>query len=262
MNEPNDETLRRWLLRRLPTNEAEALEQRLLQDDAFGERLREAETDLVDDLAHGRLAGDERALAADYFAATPHDRARLRFATVLARAHELHPAAARFGDDDRHAARRAPADRRVRWAPRGRPAVAAGILASLCAIAIAVVGLHWRGGVAPGPAATEATVTLMADRQRGAQSETVRIPSGATKIRLQLEVDAADPAARYTLSIDEGQPNALMVRGLAAREAGAYRFVETGVDAKTLADGPHRVQVAIEGAQTPPALWSIETRRE
>jgi YD repeat-containing protein len=262
MNEPTDETLRRWLLRRLPAQEAETLEQRLLQDDAFGERLRDAETDLLDDLARGRLGDDERAQAAEYFAATPQDRARLRFAAALARVRGQGSAARRSADGDRHAARYDAFDRRVRWALRGRPALAAGLFASVCAIAIAVVGLHWRSGVAPGPAAIETTVTLMADRQRGAQAERVRIPADAVTIRLQIEVDAADAQARYTLSIDDARPDPFTVRGLVARQAGPYRFVEVGVDATTLADGPHSVRVILEGAPTPPALWSIETRRE
>jgi len=261
MNEPTDETLRSWLLRRLPAQEAEPLEQRLLQDDAFGERLREAETDLLDDLARGRLGDDERAQAAEYVAATPQARARLRFAAALARVRGQSPPM-RFADGDRHAARRGPADRCVRWLPRGRPAIAAGLFASVCAIAIAVVGLHWRSGVAPGSAAIETTVTLMADRQRGAQAEQVRIPPDAVTIRLQVEVDAADAQARYTLSIDDARPDPFTARGLVARQAGPYRFVEVAVDTKALADGPHRVRVAVEGAQTPPALWSIETRRE
>ncbi len=84
MTEPTDDTLRDWLLGTLAPAEAEALEQRLIEDEAFAARLRAVENDVLDDLARGALAGDERVRAAAYFAATPQDRVRLRIARALA----------------------------------------------------------------------------------------------------------------------------------------------------------------------------------
>jgi len=49
MIETTDITLRRWLLHTLPNDEAAMLEQQLLTDEEFGEQLRAAEADLLDD---------------------------------------------------------------------------------------------------------------------------------------------------------------------------------------------------------------------
>ena len=45
MTEPTDDTLRDWLLGTLAPAEAEALEQRLIEDEAFAARLRAVEND-------------------------------------------------------------------------------------------------------------------------------------------------------------------------------------------------------------------------
>jgi hypothetical protein len=237
MTEPTDQTLRRWLLQRLPPGEAEPLEHRLLADAELAERLREAETDLLDDLVRGQLDGADRAAAMRRFTATARDRMRLRIAAVLARV-------AGKRASPRHAAttqRRAGSSRR-----RRTPAIAA--LAAAGALAFAVIGLRQP------PAAT---VTLMASQQRGAGVTEIAMPRGAATVKLQAEVDAED--VRYAVSIEGAVP--FTAHDVAVREAGAYRFVEVTVPAAVLAAGEHRVRVVAERGDRE-ATWEIRTRGE
>ena len=247
--EPSEARLRAWLLQRLPPEEAEPLEERLLADAAFGERVRDAETDLLDDLARGRLYGEERAIAAMRFAGTPRDRLRLGVARALARIADGAPAS--FGGST---ATRASRSRKRR--------VVAGLLASAAAVLLAVVGVR-RFMVAPPTSANDAvaTVTLTADRQRGTRIETLRLPRGAKTLRLQAEIGSDDPAARYALTVEDGDRTLFRAADLVPRAAGAYRFVEVTIAADALGGGERRVRVAADAAPAE-AVWSVKVETE
>jgi hypothetical protein len=247
MIEPTDEALRDWLLGRLPSAEAEALEQRVLADDAFGARLADAETDLLDDLAAGRLADGERAAALARFTATPRARWRLRIARALARFAK--PEAARVA---RHAHRTT----EVRHAGRRRGWLV-GAFGAAAAIAVVVVGLNLR---APAPGTQVATITLLADRQRGPEGESIAVPKNATSVRLQLEVDDAAQTARYALEIEEAGHVVYGADDLAPRTAGAYRFVEAEVPKRVLANGERVVRVRAGAAYA--RSWTLRIRDE
>ncbi|MFO0581793.1 MAG: hypothetical protein U0229_05950 [Anaeromyxobacter sp.] len=190
-----DPSLRRYLLGELPGAEAEALEARYVADPELVERIREAETDLVDDYAAGLLEGAElRAFEGHYLASEAH-RARVAVARALARA----------------AAGRAPE------APRGRARPTLGAALALAAGLAAVAAGVWlvRGGeaaaparpapaVAAGPEAPHpeagpaaprarvlATFAISPLHLRGAGGlPTLRIPPGADEVELHLEGDA------------------------------------------------------------------------
>ena len=254
MSEPTDETLRNWLLGKLAPGEAEALEQRLIEDDDFAARLRAVENDLLDDLARGALAGDERARAAAYFAATPKDRVRLRIARALAAVGaEANAATSPRGRGHADAVRdtRAHTMRsRRRWS--GAWSGAALALAGIAALAVVGVRLYPGFGTAP----VAFTITLTGGLQRGASSIEISIPDAARELRVQAEVDAGNGAAQYTLSIDD----VAAARGLPVRTTGAYRFVEATVPAAALAAGTHRVRVVAESGTADASSWTIETR--
>ncbi|HEX5124118.1 MAG TPA: hypothetical protein VFV97_12800 [Rhodanobacteraceae bacterium] len=246
MTEPTDDTLRAWLLGQRAPADAEALEQRLIEDEDFAARLRAVENDLLDDLARGVLAGDERGRAAAYFAATPDDRARLRIARALATlGTEAHAAKSARGRtrpvEHAHAAR-----------PRRRWSAAALALAGLAAVA--VIGVRLYSGMTV-PLAF--TVTLTDGQQRGASSIEIAVPADAREVRLQAEVDG-DAGARYLLAIDD----TFAASGLPVRKTGAYRFVETTVPAAALAAGTHRVRVVAERGAAGEASWALTTRNE
>ena len=245
MTEPTDDALRDWLLGRLSSAEADAFERRVLGDDAFGTRIVEVETDLLDDLAAGRLAGDERAAALARFTATPRGRLRLRIARALAR----------FAQPDAaHAAHRA--RRTTETHARRRRGWIAGAFGAAAAIAIAVVGLNLR---APIPGTKGATITLLADRQRGVEDASVAVPKDATSVRLQLEVDGAAETERYAIDIEEAGRVVYGAGDLAARTAGAYRFVEAEVPKRVLANGERIVRVHA-GAYA--RSWTLRIREE
>lgn len=247
MTEPTDDTLRDWLLGRRAPAEAEALEQRLIEDEDFAARLRAVENDLLDDLARGALDGDDRARAAAYFAATPDDRARLRIARGLAALAAEAPVAAR----GRHHVREI--ERAHATRPRRRWSAAALALAGIAAIAVIGLRLYPESTV---PVAF--TITLTDGQQRGASpSIEVAIPQAARELRLQAEVDG-NPGAHYLLSIDD----TFAASGLPVHATGAYRFVETTVPAAALAAGAHRVRVVAQAGATGEAGWTLTTRNE
>jgi hypothetical protein len=248
MTEPTDEALRGWLLGKLPAAEAEGLERRVLADDAFGARLAEAEADLLDDLAAERLAGDERAAALARFTATPRARLRWRIARALARF--ARPETARVA----HRGHSAPGTRHV----RRRRGWIVGAFGAAAAVAIAVAGLNLRS---PSSGTQMATITLLADRQRGAESEAIAVPRAARTIRLQVEVDADAPDARYALDVEEAGRVVFNADALVARTAGPYRFVEAVVPKDVLAPREHTVRVRATGTADS-RTWVVRVREE
>jgi HEAT repeat protein len=251
MIEPSDATLRRWLLQQLPTEDAAPLEQRLLEDADFSERLHAAETDLLDDFARGHLDETERAAAAHLLTATPRDRIRLRIAFALARLTGHAPAALRL----RHGS--ASATHRHVGSPLRRRRAAAASLFAACALIAVVVGLNLRQGGTP--AGKESTITLLANQQRGMTSAAIAIPRATATIRLQAEVDGADTQQRYTLDIEQGGHSLFTAHAIAVRVSGPYRFVEVSVPATALRAGEHRVRVVAEGAVPSESTWLIQT---
>jgi hypothetical protein len=246
MTEPTDEALRDWLLGRLSPADAETLEQRVLGDDAFGARLAEAETDLLDDLAAGRLAGDERAAALARFTATPRARLRWRVARALAR----------FSKRDAARAVHRTSRPEFRHARRRRGWLV-GAFGAAAAIAIAVVGLNLR---APAPGTQVATITLLADRQRGAEQESIAVPHDAASVRLQLEVDDPGDSARFALEIEDAGRVVFGAADLSPRTAGAYRFVEAEVPKRVLANGERIVRVHAGSAYA--RAWTLRIHDE
>jgi hypothetical protein len=257
MIEPSDDTLRRWLLHSLPQQEAARLEERLLLDEDFAAHLRAVETDLLDDYAHDRLSEADLYAVANHLVATPSDRARLRIAAALARigGESAQPRGARAV---RHDAAPAPA----RWSRRGRHAAVGGLLASACAILIAI-GLSRHAEIEQATTAeATTTITLLADQQRGARTAETRIPHAAANVRLQVEVGYSEAQARYTLRISDGARSVFTANNLVPREAGPYHFIEVVLSARMLADGAYRVHVTAQGTSAGDAVWPIRTHTD
>jgi hypothetical protein len=254
MNDIDDDLLRAWLLHR-PVDErtAAALEERVLEDDAFGARLRGIETDLIDDHVRGLLDEDDRRAVGRWLLATPADRVRLRNAVALA-------AAIRPRDRAQPAAHR-----RERRRVELRSWFA---LASAAVVVLAVLAFWQRDGHAP-PSARLAsdspTITLLATRERGARSgpdATVTIARTAQAARLQVEVIDGNDATRYTLSVADATHTLVDMRGLVAKTVGPYRFVEATLVAASLREGALQVRV---GVDDPPRMlqeWTVSAHRE
>jgi hypothetical protein len=252
MSEPTDETLRDWLLHRLPDAQAHALEARLLLDDAFGARLRAVETDLIDDYARGRLDEAARAAVERWLLATPADRERLQAALALASV----------------VAPRAPAAP-VRSAPaNARPSrrrVHGLALAAAAAVLLVVLGRHLREPARTPPLAGAPTVTLLANLQRGSGAQpdvSARVPAAAPAVRLQVEVASAARDARYALHVERGAREVFGARALAARHEGAYRFVEVALPSGLLAGGDYAVRLADDATGDTLQEWTLRVRAE
>jgi len=242
------------LLHRLPEAEASQLEERLMVEGHFAELLREAEHDLLDDYASGRLPPDEREAVEKFLLATPADRERLKLARALARL-RAQPEQARTGAALPVLRRRAP-QRIVRL----------GLAVAACAIL--ALGVHvFRMQTTDGLAeSTTATVVLLADAQRGSTAGSITINPTVARVRLQVETPGKGTASTYTLAIANPDGRVLYeAHHLAPRVAGAYPFVEASVPASAL-EGPHCRITLTDSSVTPassgPALtWDLQVQR-
>ncbi|MBS0583341.1 MAG: hypothetical protein JSS42_09605 [Proteobacteria bacterium] len=241
MTDIGDPDIRAWLMRRLDAQRSAELERRLFVDAELADRIDEAECDLIDDCAHGRLP------AADARVVRSRDPWRARFARAVV-------------ESQRRAA--APPPRARVRTPR-RVGIGVAIAASLL---LAVVGLRWQAPVRTHTERTADTaslpvVTLLAGQRRGAPAP-LALPTHEGDVRVQAEIegDAANPSARYLLSVADGENVLFVARNLAPRSAGQYRFVEAVVPATVLGPGARRVAVAEAGAQDSlPSSWDVQT---
>src|SRR5690349_4773013 len=80
MSTPTPEQLRCLLLHRLSEEEAQRLEEQLMQDAETADLFRHEETDLVDDYAKGLLAAEDRRAFEQHLLADPAIRQRVKVA--------------------------------------------------------------------------------------------------------------------------------------------------------------------------------------
>lgn len=84
-NDFSDETVRRFLLGRLPAGERGSFDAKLFSDGAFEERVHLAEIELADEYAFDRLDAEERGLFEKAFATTEPRRQQVRASRALRR---------------------------------------------------------------------------------------------------------------------------------------------------------------------------------
>jgi hypothetical protein len=210
---PDDATLRRWLLQQLPDADAQALDERLLRDDAFAARLADAETDLIDDAARGRLDAADAVAFERHRLVDARTRERLQAARAFARLRDETPATV------------------PRWRRHTLGIAAAAMLA-----AVAIL-LPVRRTAPPSEAALP-TVALLADVSRSGGA-VVHVAAATTAIRLQVEVN--DATRRYALAFDTDGRRVPLAQDLVPRETGGLVYVETRVDAALLRPGRQRL---------------------
>jgi hypothetical protein len=91
---PEHERLARFLLRRLPAGESDALTERLFNDNDLLAEMEEVERDLLDAYAGGRLSGSERREVESHLMNSDSQREKLRFAFALGHRQEIRKPAA------------------------------------------------------------------------------------------------------------------------------------------------------------------------
>src|SRR5215470_14935770 len=88
----DEEAGRRFLLGQLQESEQIAIEDRLLMDDAYFERLEMIEDELIDDYVSGTMPQPEREAFSAHFLATPERNKKLKVALALHKYAKSHSA--------------------------------------------------------------------------------------------------------------------------------------------------------------------------
>src|SRR5687767_12381263 len=83
LNLEDDSAIKRYLLGELTEEDQQALEERLMTDNGYFERLLLLEDELVDDYARGTLTPGEEEKFDRFFLRTPDRHQKLRFAGAL-----------------------------------------------------------------------------------------------------------------------------------------------------------------------------------
>lgn len=231
MADVSPDSLRRFLLGRLPDAQMDAIGERLVADDTFGDEVAEVEDALVEAYLAGGLTSGDRADFERHYLSTPVHRARVETRRALA----ARTAAGRPA---------APVDQQASFGPRRWMALAASVLLA--------VGLYWMrptgtAPVAPTPAATTTTpppapvsppaapamptvtLTLRASATtRGTGTlVAVAIPRGTALVQLRLVGDLP-PAGELTAeitAIDRDEVKRWPVDDAPPSEDGASRAV-------------------------------------
>lgn len=251
MNAPDSLSLRHLLLHRLPEAEARALEERLMMEEGVTDCLREAENDLLDDYAAGRLEAEDRAGVEKYLLATARDRQRLQIARALRQVQAV-PSPSRSSVWKR-AIPRGPLRH---WSGR----IALGAAACMVLVILVVSRMSGTGSE------TNADLVLLADEQRGGTIRSIAIPTNVARVRLQMEVHAPAGSSTYVISISDQDGRRLYeASGLRPRAAGGYSFLEVSIPSSALRPGTHRVVVTAREAggrgQPDSSAWQLDLHR-
>ncbi|MEJ0035665.1 MAG: hypothetical protein WDO68_06260 [Gammaproteobacteria bacterium] len=280
MISPTPEQLRSLLLHRLPEDEAQRLEEQLMQDADVADLLQHERTDLVDDYALGRLGADERAAFERHLLVDPVIRQRVKVARAL------HDIASRRADEPRldgrvQASSKSAAAGKV--APWNRWPVRAAAVFVVCAVAVAVsMRVNKEADVAPpataeqplpqpavdaldtGPSdvtGTRASIVLLADLQRGGEARIVRVAPGAGQVRLQAETTSSDSSLSYRLAVtDESGARLFSAEDLRPIESGGYVFVEALIPGAKLGTGRRTVTLEPQAPGVESFTWQVDVR--
>jgi hypothetical protein len=260
-----DVQLRQFLLRQLPADITASLEEAILLQDGFAERLRDEEFDLLDDYAASRLTAENAAAVERYLLGAAENLDSVRIARAL----------------QRHGEARTPVGTRRRWSRRRVSSMALLLAACLAAVVLiptwlmlpkrpssdaAVRDVPTVGpgpGSLPGlaPAAQLPVITLLADISRGANRPSLKLNTGAGAIRLQVEVPEPAQEILYSIHIKDAAGQRLFEsNALAVHAAGPYRFVEAVAPLGALGPGDRTVLLTESGVAngTPPKFtWQV-----
>jgi hypothetical protein len=277
-----DVQLRQFLLRRLPADQSLSLEEAIVLEEGFAERLRDAEFDLLDDYAASRLNAEDATDVERYFLGSEENLNSIRVARALQQ-QELHreggAPAPKPASQPARAEQQQPAVER-RWSRRRVSNMSLLLAACLAAVVLIPVWLMVPNHPDPRstarevsplgaavrplpslPAAALPVMSLLADVSRGAKPPSIEIDAGAQAIRLQVEVPDQTSQGLYSVHIKDATGRQLFEgSALAVYTAGPYRFVEAVVPAAALAPGERTVLLtesdALDSA-APTFTWQV-----
>jgi hypothetical protein len=234
VNAPANADLRAYLLGHATPEDAERVEARLLEDQDVFDAVREAEHDLFDEYARGRLAAGDRARFLERFG-TQTDR--IAFARALA---------ARTGGGTV-----------LRFARFTRPRWIQAAAAALLVVAAGSVLLtrrHPEKGpypfspeirTAPSAGVTVAVLTLGTSRA-ASTAASVALPKKSAALELHIRLDPADRFDSYSVSV-RSSANAIVwqAANLPAAVVNGELTITATIDASALAAGSY--EVAVQG---------------
>ena len=234
----NEQTLRDLLLGRCDEAQAEAIENRLLEDGEFFDTARSIEDDLFDEFARGELNDDDRAAFLRRFG----DRVeRIRFARALAKRRR----------------------NVVAFPSRGWIALAA---AAAIAVAVTQLLVHTSQTPAVRPQQTEVrpmlrsiavTIPIGGSRSASAPMQIV-VPADVSTVKLRLRLNPADRYDNYVMTLRSKNVSWGSGEVQAATEAGDL-IVSADVPAKILTPGAY--EVAVSGAGEEIGFATVEVLR-
>lgn len=254
----NSNELRDFLLDRLPQEKAEAIEERMFQDEAFFSDLQDAEDELIEEFVTGEMDSAEAKLFAVRIERDSDLRERVAVRRALIRALQ------QTSSQVAVAAAAAPSPaRRGLW---GRFLVPGFALALLILFFLSYKAEHRSGlpsqavGTPPAPSQgsmgsrqnavsqTAAVLFLPAHVARGAaQQRSVLHLGNAAAVKLELETPSADASMRWNVRVTNGG-TVFSASGLKSQQAGVVSYVVAEVPASQLSPKAYQVTLSPEGS--------------
>lgn len=260
--EVSRERLLGYLLGELAPRELAAIDQRLLQEDAFADAFEEARNDLLDAYALDALPLEQRERARHALNLSSREDPAVAFSCALRRALGTGEAGARESGGDRWEGPGASAPARSR---RLRDRLWRRSLAFAASVALAS-GLWWGwtllgpGGLpAPGHSGHGGFVLLLrpAVMRGAAPAQAVSVPAPLHTLAVQIVVTG--PAARYRVRV-RGPVGTSIYPDLPVRQAAGARFIQFSIPHSQLVSGEYRVELERAGPGEPRVLRRYEVR--
>jgi hypothetical protein len=254
----SEEHLIRYLLRDLPDDETERLDERSVTDEAFAQRLRDVENDLVD--RYAREGATDESL--NRFEQRVRDSTYLRNKVQFVRALEQAAAPVEAGAS---AAPIVPTGRR-RWL-EGLAAAAVILLVVTGYLGLRTVALrdevagletdrseaerrneqlHRDLEAARGTAQQSKTTTyVLRPPRRGAEEQTLTVPSGTTMVLLRVVIESSEYKTFWAALQDSASGRIIWRSGdLSGTADGGNRIVQVTIPLSLLASGRYSLDVS------------------
>lgn len=251
----NSKEFRDFLLNRLPPEQAEAIEERMFQNEAYFSELQDAEDELIEEYAMEEMDPAEARLFGTRVERDAKLQERVAIRRVLIRSLQGSPVEAAVLTPAT-----GPSARGRMWNRFLVPGFALAILILFfvswqAAHRKALPGQATATPAAPAQSATgtrqeamaqgDAVLFLPEHEARGAsqQASILHIGSAAV-VRLELETPSADASARWDVRISGGNGSVFSAAGLASRQAGVVSYVVAEVRASQLPPKVYRVTLS------------------
>ena len=265
---PDSNEFRDFLLDRLPPEQAQAIEERMFQDEAYFSDLQDAEDELIEEYVTGAMDAADARTFGTRVERDPDLRERVAVRRVLVRT--LQPSA-----PEKAVAAAVPVPaRRGLW---GRFLVPGFALAIVILFFLSYRAEH-RNGLPSQAAATPPPIQGSSGSQPEAMSQAAavlflpaHVARGASEqrsvlhlgnagiVRLELETPSADPSTRWDVQVTNGGP-VFSAAGLTPRQAGVVSYVVAEVPASQLPPKVYAITLSPEGnsEEAVTTSWNLE----